>query len=67
MYGGKLQTVNFVYIGPSIYALLDMLPTAEIQEERDGAYTVQEEMFGEVIEMWPRNQGNNIENMAAIK
>ena len=46
MYGGKLQTVKFVYTGPSIESVLDRLPTAEILEAHDGAYTVQAEVFG---------------------
>lgn len=58
MYGGKLQTVKFVYTGPSIESVLDRLPTAEILEEYDGAYTVQAEVFGKGIEMWLRSQGN---------
>ena len=58
MYGGKLQTVKFVYTGPSIESVLDRLPTAEILEERDGAYTVQAEVFGKGIEMWLRSQGD---------
>lgn len=60
MYGGKLQTVKFIYTGPSIEAVLDRLPTAEIIDERDGAYTVQAEVFGKGIEMWLRSQGENI-------
>ena len=61
MYGGKLQTVKFVYTGPSIESVLDRLPTAEILEEHDGAYTVQAEVFGKGIEMWLRRQGDIIE------
>ena len=60
MYGGRLQTVKFTYTGPSIEAVLDRLPTAEILEERDGAYTVQAEVFGKGIEMWMRSQGEYI-------
>ena len=60
MYGGKLQTVKFVYTGPSIESVLDRLPTAEILDERDGAYTVQAEVFGKGIEMWLRSQGDFI-------
>ena len=62
MYGGKLQTVKFVYTGPSIESVLDRLPTAEILDERDGAYTVQAEVFGKGIEMWLRSQSPWISN-----
>ena len=58
MYGGKLQTVKFVYTGPSIESVLDRLPTAEILDERDGTYTVQAEVFGKGIDMWLKSQGN---------
>ena len=61
MYGGKLQTVKFVYTRPSIESVLDRLPTAEILEEQDGGYTVQAEVFGKGIEMWLRSQGDYIE------
>ena len=60
MYGGTLQTVKFVYTGPSIESVLDRLPTAEIINEQDGAYTVQAEVFGKGIEMWLRSQGSYV-------
>lgn len=63
MYGGKLQTVKFVYTGPSIEAVLDRLPTAEILEEKEGTYTVQAEVFGKGIEMWMRSQGEYIRQL----
>ena len=60
MFGGRLQTVKFTYSGPSIEAVLDRLPTAEIIDERDGVYTVQAEVFGKGIEMWMRGQGDAV-------
>lgn len=57
MYGGRLQTVRFTYSGPSIEAVLDRLPTAEVLEERNGVYSVKAEVFGKGIEMWMRSQG----------
>ena len=60
MFGGWLQTVKFTYSGPSIEAVLDRLPTAEIIDERDGVYTVQAEVFGKGIEMWMRGQGQQV-------
>lgn len=60
MYGGKLQTVKFIYKGPSIEAVLDRLPTAEILEEKDGVYTIRAEVFGKGIEMWLRSQGEAV-------
>ena len=60
MFGGKLQTVRFTYTGPSIEAVLDRLPTAEILDERDGKYEIRAEVFGTGIEMWLRSQGRFI-------
>lgn len=61
MYGGKLQVVRFLFSGPSIEAVLDRLPTAKILEEKDGAYTIEAEVFGKGIEMWLRSQGEFVE------
>ncbi len=60
MFGGKLRTVRFVYTGPSLEAVLDRLPTARVLEEKDGAYTVEAEVFGDGIEMWLRSQGEYV-------
>ncbi len=60
MYGGKLQTVHFTYSGPSVEAVLDRLPTAEIVSEKDGAYEIRAEVFGKGIEMWLRSQGEYV-------
>ena len=61
MYGGRLQTVGFKYSGPSIEAVLDRLPTAEVIEEKDGVYTIRAEVFGTGINMWLRSQGEYVE------
>lgn len=66
MYGGKLQTVKFLYTGPSIEAVLDRLPTARILEEREGAYTVEAEVFGNGIDMWLRSQGDFVRPLRSI-
>lgn len=60
MYGGRLQTVRFAYRGPSVEAVLDRLPTAEIVAERDGKYDIKAEVFGKGIDMWLRSQGDYI-------
>lgn len=57
MYGGKLQTVHFTYSGPSVEAVLDRLPTAEILSEENGAYEIRAEVFGKGIDMWLQSQG----------
>ena len=60
MYGGKLERIRFKYTGPSMEAVLDRLPTAEIIERDDEGWIVEAEVFGKGIEMWLKSQGNNI-------
>lgn len=60
MYGGKLERIRFHYTGPSIEAVLDRLPTAEIVERDETGWTVEAEVFGRGIEMWLRSQGSYI-------
>ena len=61
MYGGKLQTVRFKYKGSGIEAVLDRLPTAKIEKQEGGVYTVRAEVFGKGIERWIRGQGDAVE------
>ena len=61
MYGGKLQKIRFRYAGPSIEAVLDRLPTAEILSQDDSGWTISAEVFGKGIEMWIKSQGEYIE------
>lgn len=60
MYGGKLERIRFRYTGPSIEAVLDRLPTAQIVEEDGQGWTVEAEAFGKGIEMWLRSQGSYV-------
>ncbi len=61
MYGGKPRKVRFKYLGKSVEAILDRLPTAKIISEEDGVYTISAEVFGDGIDMWLRSQGDHIE------
>lgn len=61
MYSGELRRVKFEYSGPSIEAVLDRLPTAEILSKKDGCYTVSAEVYGNGIDMWLRGQGEKVE------
>lgn len=61
MFGGKLQKVKFKYLGESIEAVLDRLPTAKILSEENGTYIVEAEVFGKGIDMWIRSQGDRVE------
>ena len=60
MYGGKLQQLRFKYTGPSIEAVLDRLPTAEIVERTSDGWIIKAEVFGKGIDMWLRSQGEMI-------
>ena len=60
MYGGRLQTIRFRYVGPSIEAVLDRLPTAKVLEEDEEGWTVEAEVFGKGVDMWLRSQGEYI-------
>ena len=60
MYGGKLQHIAFKYTGPSVEAVLDRLPTAEIVNQDDDGWIITAEVFGKGIDMWLRSQGEYI-------
>lgn len=63
MYGGKLRKVKFKYTGLDVDAILDRLPTAVIIGEKNGAYIIEAEVFGNGIDMWMRSQGSVIEKI----
>ena len=58
MFGGKLNRIRFKYTGPSIEAVLDRLPTAQIISQDEGSWEIEVEVFGKGIEMWLRSQGD---------
>lgn len=60
MYGGKLETIRFRYTGPSIEAVLDRLPTAEVVSSDAEGWTVRAEVFGKGVDMWLRSQGDYV-------
>ena len=61
MYSGQLQKVKFKYNGPSLEAILDRLPTAEVRESKDGYSIIEAEAYGSGIFMWLRSQGTMVE------
>lgn len=63
MYSGELQRVTFEFSGPSLEAVLDRLPTAEIISDDDGVYKIRAEVYGTGIQMWLRSQGDWIKNI----
>ncbi len=60
MYGGKLEKIRFKYIGSSIEAVLNRLPTVEIISQDEGGWIVEAEVFGKGGDMWLRGQGKLI-------
>lgn len=64
MYGGHLTRVKFRYTGPSVEAVLDRLPTAEIRESREGGRLIEAEVFGSGIVRWLLSQGEHVEVLA---
>lgn len=62
MYGGKLEQIKFCYSGPSLEAVLDRLPTAEVISKDGDGWTIRAEVFGKGIDMWLRSQAPWISN-----
>ncbi|MBN1051324.1 WYL domain-containing protein [Clostridium botulinum] len=60
MYSGKLMKVRFEFIGQSLEAILDRLPTAEVIDKYDNKYLIEAEVFGKGIVMWILSQGSKI-------
>ena len=60
MYGGKINRIRFEYNGSDVDAILDRLPTAKIESEKDGKFIIRAEVFGKGIDMWLRSQGENV-------
>lgn len=60
MYPGPLRRVKFTYSGPSVEAVLNRLPTAQILKEKDGVYTITAEAYGIGIDMWLGSQGDKV-------
>lgn len=60
MYGGKINRIRFEYTGSDVDAILDRLPTAKIESEKDDKYIIRAEVFGKGIDMWLRSQGENV-------
>ena len=60
MYPGELKRITFEYTGPSVEAILDRIPTAEIIKTEKNKYTIKAECYGDGILMWLRSQGEYV-------
>lgn len=61
MYPGQLQKITLRYTGPSVDAILDRLPTAEIVSQDESSYIVEAEVYGKGVLMWLLSQGKWVE------
>lgn len=61
MYAGKLSMVRFRYTGPSVEAVLDRLPTAEVVSRGERGTVIETEIYGKGILMWLMTQGKDVE------
>ena len=58
MYTGKLKRVKFAYLGTSLEAVFDRLPTAQVIGRDEGGYPIiTAESYGNGIDMWLKSQG----------
>lgn len=60
MYSGPLKTIRFEFTGPSLEAILDRIPAAEIIAQDENKTTIKAECYGDGILMWLRTQGDNV-------
>lgn len=63
MYGGRLEHIRFRYTGPSLEAVLDRLPTAQVIKTEKNGWLISAEVFGKGIDMWLRSQGEWVERV----
>ena len=64
MWPGKLRIIRFEFIGPSVQAVLDKLPTARVIERNGDKYILEAEVYGEGIKMWLLSQGSWVKVIA---
>lgn len=60
MYSGPLKTIRFEFNGPSVEAVLDRIPGAEIIEQNGNRYVLKAECYGDGILMWLKTQGDYV-------
>lgn len=58
MWPGPQRKIRFEFTGPSVQAVLDKIPTAEIIEKSGRKYIIEAETYGDGIKMWLLSQGS---------
>ncbi|MDG6143770.1 MULTISPECIES: helix-turn-helix transcriptional regulator [Lactococcus] len=66
MYSGELKTIRFEFTGV-LEALLDKLPTAQIERNTEEGVIIRAEVFGNGISMWLKSQGEHVKVIGEIK
>lgn len=61
MYAGQLMKIWLRFYGENPEPVLDRLPTARIEEEKEGEYLISAEVYGRGIIMWLLSQGKKLE------
>lgn len=64
MYSGEVRRVQFDYLGPSLEAVLDRMPTAKVIQQSNGKWRISAEVMGNGVEMWLRSQGEYVVNIS---
>jgi predicted DNA-binding transcriptional regulator YafY len=59
MTAGELKTIRFLFKG-NPEAVLDRLPTANIEEQTPDGYIIRAEVYGDGVDMWIRSQGEKL-------
>lgn len=60
MDAGELKHIKFEFNGPSVEAILDRIPTAEIIKSDGNKHTIKAECYGDGVLMWLRTQGDYV-------
>lgn len=61
MFGGKLRRIRLKCRAYALEAVLDKLPTAEVEQECEDGFIVRAEVYGDGVDMWVKSQGDAVE------
>ncbi|MBE7054841.1 MAG: WYL domain-containing protein [Ruminococcaceae bacterium] len=61
MYPGKLERVQFKFLGSNIEPVLDRLPTAKVISKENNSFIIEAEAYGKGLLMWLLSQGDKAE------
>lgn len=61
MYGGEMETIQFLCKEHSLESILDRFPTARIVQAKEDGYIIEAKVMGRGCLMWLMSQGKSIE------